>query len=149
MSSAAGFPAPDFSVAIGAEILLVTAVGGTGNTTWTVTRGQQGTTAAPAATGTAVTPAGGDVGGAAIAAVAASAHTAAASGLANDVSALIMRQLQVPGTGLTLLAVLTDPAFTGASDAITPAAWPGSSSPSNSSTSPPSWSAGCGWSPAT
>ena len=40
--------APNFSVAIGAEILLVTAVGGSGNTTWTVARGQQGTTAAAA-----------------------------------------------------------------------------------------------------
>ena len=119
-----GFPAPNFSVAIGSEILLVTAVGGTGNTTWTVVRGQQGTAAAAAATGAAVTPTGGDVNGSVIAAVAANAHTASASGLANDVSALILQQLQVPGTGLTLLAVLTDPAFTGSGSPLTPPNFP-------------------------
>ena len=119
-----GFPAPNFSVTIGSEILLVTAVGGTGNTTWTVARGQQGTTAAPAATGAAVTPTGGDVNGSVIAAVAANAHTASASGLANDVSALILQQLQVPGSGLTLLTVLTDPAFTGSSSPLTPTSFP-------------------------
>ena len=149
VASDAGFPAPSFSVVVGSEILLVTAVGGTGSTTWTVVRAQQGTTAAPATTGTAVTPTGGDVDGAAIAAVAASAHTASTSGLANDVSAILLQGLQVPGTGLTLLAVLTDPAFTSSGNAITPAASPASSWPSSSSTRPPSWSAGCGWWPAT
>ena len=57
-------------------------------------RAQQGTTAAPATTGTAVTPTGGDVDGAAIAAVAASAHTAGASGLANSVAPMLLRGLQ-------------------------------------------------------
>jgi hypothetical protein len=42
VASDAGFPGPDFSVAIGSEILRVTAVGGTGSTMWTVVRGQQG-----------------------------------------------------------------------------------------------------------
>jgi len=54
VASAAGFPAPGFAVLIGAEILQVTAVGGAGNTTWNVSRGQQGTTAAAAPAGTAV-----------------------------------------------------------------------------------------------
>lgn len=53
--SAGGFPSPYFPVSIGAEVLFVTAVSGSGNTTWTVLRGQQGTTAAAAAVGTTVT----------------------------------------------------------------------------------------------
>ena len=53
VASDAGFPPPNFSVHR-LEVLLVTAVGG-GNTTWTVSRGQQGTTAASAANGAAVT----------------------------------------------------------------------------------------------
>jgi hypothetical protein len=118
-----GFPDPGFTVTIGAEILLVSAVGGSGNTTWTVTRGQQGTTAAAAPVGTAVTPTGGDVNGAVIAALAANAHPPAAA-LANDVTALVLEQLNVPGTGLSLLAVLTDPAFPASSGALTPAAFP-------------------------
>jgi hypothetical protein len=65
-----------------------------------------------------------NVNGAAIAAVAANAHTASASGLANDVSALILQQLRVPGTDLTLLAVLTDPAFTASGSTITLASFP-------------------------
>lgn len=65
-----------------------------------------------------------NVNGAAIAAVAANAHTASASGLANDVSALILQQLRIPGTGLTLLAVLTDPAFTASGSTITLASFP-------------------------
>jgi fibronectin type 3 domain-containing protein len=124
VASDAGFPAPGFSVAIGSEILLITAVSGIGNTTWTVTRGQQGTTAAAAAIGASVTPTGGDVNGAAIAAVAANAHTSATQPLANDISALILQQLNVPGTPLTLLDVLTDPAFTGSASPLTPANFP-------------------------
>jgi hypothetical protein len=124
VASDTGFPAPDFTIAIGSEILLVTGVGGSGNTTWTVVRGQQGTTAAAAATGATVTPTGGDVNGVAIAAVAANAYALGASALANDVTALILQQLDVPGTGLSLLAVLTDPAFTGSSAAITQAGFP-------------------------
>ena len=125
VASDAGFPGPDFSVAIGSEILRVTAVGDIGSTVWTVVRGQQGTTAASAAVGTPV-----NVNGAAIAAVtaisavAANAHTARASGLANDVSALILQQLRVPGTALTLLAVLTDPAFTASGSSITQTSFP-------------------------
>ncbi|MGH3232422.1 MAG: neuraminidase-like domain-containing protein [Streptosporangiaceae bacterium] len=87
-------------------------------------RNQQGTTAAAATTGAAVTPTGDDVNGVATAAVAANAHTASASALANDVTALVLQQLDVPGTGLSLLAVLTDPAFTGSSAAITQANFP-------------------------
>jgi hypothetical protein len=44
-----GFPAPPFLINVGAEIMEVTAVGGSSNTTWTVTRAQQGTVASPAA----------------------------------------------------------------------------------------------------
>ena len=124
VASDVGFPTPNFLVAIGAEILLVTAVSGVGNTTWTVVRGQQGTAAAAAASGAAVTPTGADVNGSVITAVAANAHTSNTSGLANDVSALILNTLDVPGTGETLLAVLTDPAFTGSGNPITPTNFP-------------------------
>jgi hypothetical protein len=57
VASAIGFPAPSFYINIGAEVLLVTAFGGADNTTWTVMRGQLGTTAATAVIGAAVTPA--------------------------------------------------------------------------------------------
>jgi hypothetical protein len=49
VASDSGFPPAPFTINIGSEILQVTAVGGTGNTSWTVTRAQQGTVAAPAA----------------------------------------------------------------------------------------------------
>jgi hypothetical protein len=49
VASDSGFPAAPFTINIGSEILAVTAVGGVGNTSWTVTRAQQGTTAATAA----------------------------------------------------------------------------------------------------
>jgi hypothetical protein len=111
VSNDTGFPAAPFSVYIGSEILQVTGVSGAGNTTWTVLRGQQGTTAAAAAAGAAVTPTSGDLDGAVIAAVAANAHPTGGSALANDVSALILKGLQVPGTGKALIAVLEDPAF--------------------------------------
>ncbi len=124
VASNVGFPTPNFTVSIGAEILLVTAVSGVGSTTWTVVRGQQGTVAAAAASGAAVTPTGDDINGSVITTVAADAHTAAAAGLANDVSALILNTLDVSGTGKTLLAVLTNPAFTGSSNPITPANFP-------------------------
>ena len=39
VTSDAGFPSPNFYISIGSEVLLVTAVGGGGNTTWTVSRG--------------------------------------------------------------------------------------------------------------
>lgn len=118
------FPPPNFTAVIGSEIMLVTGVSGVGNTTWVVTRGQQGTTAAAAATGAAVTPTGADVNGAVISAVAANAHTAAATGLANDVSAFILNTLQVPLTSDTLLSVLIDPAFTSSTSPVTPASFP-------------------------
>ena len=51
VASDAGFPGPTFQVVIGAETLSVSAVGGTDNTTWTVLRGQVGTTASAAAAG--------------------------------------------------------------------------------------------------
>jgi len=56
-------------------------------------------------------PSGGDVNGSVIAAVAANAHRPADAPLVNDITALILQQLQVPGTVQTLLAVLTDPAL--------------------------------------
>ena len=118
------FPPGNFYVSIGPEILLVTAVAGVGNTTWTVVRGQQNTTASAAAGGSTVTPTGANLNGSVIAAVAANAHTASNSGLANDVTAIILNALQVPGTGQTLLSILTDPAFTGSSNPITPASFP-------------------------
>ena len=55
VASDTGFPSPSFSIAIGTEILLVTAVSGVGNTTWTVVRGQQGTATTTATSGAAVT----------------------------------------------------------------------------------------------
>jgi hypothetical protein len=57
VASAIGFPAPNFYVDINAEVLLVTAFNGADNTTWTVLRGQMGTTAAVAAIGDPVIPA--------------------------------------------------------------------------------------------
>jgi hypothetical protein len=119
-----GFPTPNFSVAIGPEILLVTAVSGTGNTNWTVLRGQQGTTPTAALIGATVTPTAGDLTGSIIAAVAANAHTANASPLANDVSALILNTLDVPGATQSLLTVLGDPAFTGSTNPITSTNFP-------------------------
>jgi hypothetical protein len=49
-------PSPALSVTIGSEIMQVTAASGANNTTWTVVRAQQGTTAALSSSGTAVTP---------------------------------------------------------------------------------------------
>jgi hypothetical protein len=119
VASDVGFPAPNFYVYIGSEILLVTAVSGAKNTTWTVVRGQQGTSAAAAASGAAVTPTAGDLNGAVIAAVAANAHSSANSPLANDVTALILQNLQVPGVGQSLLSVLMDPSLLAATGTIT------------------------------
>jgi len=124
VADATGFPPPNAYVSIGAEILLVTAAGGVGNTTWTVTRGQQNTTATAAPSGATVTPTGANLNGTVIAAVAANAHTATGSGLANDVSAIVLNTLQVPGTTQTLLAVLSDPAFTGSANPITATNFP-------------------------
>jgi hypothetical protein len=73
-------------------------------------------------------PSGGDVNGSVIAAVAANAHRPGDQGVGNDVTALILQNLQVPGTGQTLLAVLTDPALVaqpgGVFTPITPANFP-------------------------
>jgi len=113
VTSDINFPSPSFYIYIGSEILFVTAVSGASNTTWTVARGQQGTVAAAAASGAAVTPTSGDLDGSVIAAVAANAHTPSAAPLASDVTALILENLQVPGTGNTLLAVLEDPSLVG------------------------------------
>jgi hypothetical protein len=124
VANGSGFPSPSFSVAIGAEILLVTAVSGVGNTTWTVVRGQQGTTAALAASGTPVNPTGADLNGVVIAAAASNAHTATGAALANDVSALVLNTFEVPGTTSILLSLLADPAFTGSTLPIAPANFP-------------------------
>ena len=63
---------------------------------------------------------GGDVNGSVIAAIAANAHRPADAPVANDVTALIVQQLQVDGTGQTLLALLTDPALTAVVGGILP-----------------------------
>jgi len=114
----AGFPTTPFTVAIGSEILLVNAISGTNNTSWTVVRGQQGTTAASAAAGAAVTPTGADLNGVVVSAVAANAHTATGSALANDVSNFILNTFVIPGSTNSLLTVLTDPAFTSSTLAV-------------------------------
>lgn len=51
VASATGAPAPNFRIRIDNEIMLVTAVAGT---TWTVSRGQEGTTAAAHSSGATV-----------------------------------------------------------------------------------------------
>ena len=75
-----------------------------------------------------VAAAGVNIQGAAIAAVAANAHRPSDAGIANDVTALVLQTLQVPGTGRTLLSWLTDPALTtlvgGVLPTITQAAFP-------------------------
>ena len=81
------------------------------------------TTALGAVRQAILNPSGGDVNGSVIAAVAANAHRPADAGLANDVTNLILNQLQVPGAALTLLAVLTDPTMAGPAP-ITPANFP-------------------------
>jgi hypothetical protein len=119
VTAGGGFPSSNFSVYIGSEILLVTAVGGTGNTTWTVQRAQQGTTAAAAAKGAAVTPTSGDLDGAVVAAVAAKAVPTGGAPLAADVTATILSTLQVPGSGQSLLSVLEAPALVAATATLT------------------------------
>jgi hypothetical protein len=64
------------------------------------------TTALTAVRQAMLNPSGGDVDGSVIAAI------AAQLGLANDVTAFLVQQLDVPGTAKTLLATLTDPALT-------------------------------------
>ena len=124
VASDTGFPAPSFYVYIGSEILQVTGTSGTGNTTWTVARGQQGTIAAAAAAGAAVTPTSGDMDGAVIAAVAANAYPAGGLPLANDVTALILETVALPGSGKTLLALLEEPALVAPTGTITIAGTP-------------------------
>ena len=124
VANGSGFPPPNFSVMIGAEILLVNGVGGVGNTTWSVLRAQQGTAGAIAASGAVVTPTGEDLNDAVISAVAVNAHATTTTGLANDVTDFILNTFQVPGTASSLLAVLTDPAFTSSSSPITAATFP-------------------------
>ena len=119
VASATNFPAPNFYVYIGAEILLVTAVGDPNNKTWTVARAQLGTTAAAAAAGTTVTPTAGDLNGVVIAAVAANAHGSGTTPIANDVAALILQNWNLPGTAQSLLATLMDPALLNATATIT------------------------------
>ena len=111
VASDAGFPTAAFYVYIGSEIVQVNATSGTGNTTWTVLRGQQGTTAVAAAIGASVTPTSGDMDGAVIAAVAANAYPTGASPLANDVTALILETVDLPSAGKSLLSVLEEPSL--------------------------------------
>jgi hypothetical protein len=76
---------------------------------WTTTTGITDagiTTALTAVRQAILNPSGGDVNGSVTAAV------AGQLGLANDVTAFLVQQLDVPGTAQTLLAVLTDPALT-------------------------------------
>ncbi|HEY4088381.1 MAG TPA: neuraminidase-like domain-containing protein [Bryobacteraceae bacterium] len=68
-------------------------------------------------------PSGGDVNGSVIAAVAANAHRPADSVIANDVTAAVVQAVQVPLTGKTILAVLTDPSM-GSSTPIDAASFP-------------------------
>jgi hypothetical protein len=86
------------------------------------------TTALEAVRSAMLNPSGGDVAGSVVAAVAANAHHAGDAPLANDVTAHIVQQLQVPGTGQSLLAWLTAPAIVaqpgGAFRPITPANFP-------------------------
>ena len=124
VANAANFPPANFYISIGSEILQVTAMGGVGNTSWTVVRGQQSTTAAPALAGATVVPIGPNLNGSVVAAVAANAHTAGGTALANDVTAIILSTLQVQGTGVSLLSLLTDPAFTGSATSISTANFP-------------------------
>jgi hypothetical protein len=126
VTSDTGFPAPNFYAYIGSEIVQVTAVGGTGNTTWTVVRAQQGTVAAVAVQGTTITPTTGDLNGTVISAVAAGAHSSTNSPLTSDVAALILQTINVPVVNQPLLAVLMDPSLLPATGSIviggTPAA---------------------------
>ena len=124
VASAADFPPTNFYISMGSEILQVTAMGGVGNTSWTVVRGQQNTTAAPATTGATIVPTGPNLTGSVIAAVAANAHSASGAGLANDVAAIILNTLQVQGTAESLLSLLTDPLFTASSIPISTANFP-------------------------
>ena len=70
------------------------------------------TTALVAVQQAIVASAGINTAGAVIAAVAANGHRPADPGLANDVTALVLQTLLVPGLGQTLLTVLTDPSLT-------------------------------------
>jgi hypothetical protein len=124
VANGSGFPVPPFTVAIGSEILLVTAISGTGNTSWTVVRKQQGTAAAPAASGASVKPTGADLNGVVVSAVAANAHTSTGAALANDVSGFILNTFVVPGSANSLLTVLTDPAFTSSTLPVTATNFP-------------------------
>jgi hypothetical protein len=115
-----GFPAPNFYVYIGTEILLVTAIGGANNTTWIVSRGQQGTTATTAPVGASVTPTADDLNGAVIATVAANAYAFGSAPVSNAVAARILQTLELPpAAGPTLLEILMDPAVLAATGALT------------------------------
>jgi hypothetical protein len=60
VADATEFGPPNFNVSINSETLLVTAVSGVGNATWTVSRGQNGTDAASAPAGSFVVDSGFD-----------------------------------------------------------------------------------------
>jgi hypothetical protein len=86
------------------------------------------TTALGAVRQAILNPNGGNVNGSVIAAVAANAHRPTDTPLANDVTAMVLQQLQMAGTGQTLLALLTDPSLVaqtgGVFTPITPANFP-------------------------
>ena len=124
VSNANGFPPPGFFISVGSEVMQVTAMAGAGNTSWTVVRGQQNTIASASDAETTVTTTGGNLNGSIISAMAANAHTVRTSGIANDASAVILNTLVLPGTGLSLLRLLADPAFTGSTNPVTPANFP-------------------------
>ena len=121
VASDTGFPAPNFYIYIGSEILLVTAVGGSGNAVWTVARGQQGTTpAASVPTGTSVTPTAGDLeDNAVVPAMAANAHSSTNSPLNSDVTQTMLEQLNAPGGAQSLLSTLLNPSLLAATGTIT------------------------------
>ena len=128
VASDTGFPAPPFYAYIGTagsqEIIQITTVGGAGGATWTVTRGQQGTAASAYASGAPVAPTPGDTPGVIVAAVAANAHNANGSPLANDVTNAILTTLTLPASTRTLLQALSDTTFLSSSTSPTPSAFP-------------------------
>ena len=124
VASDTGFPPAPFYVSIGSEIVQVTAISGAGNATWTVVRGQQNTSAQAAPAGAYVTTTGANINGTVISTVAADAHTPSGTGLASDVTAVVLSGITLPGSTRTLLAVLADPAFTASAGAVTAANYP-------------------------
>jgi hypothetical protein len=71
-----------------------------------------------------VTTTGANINGTVISTTAADAHTPSGTGLAADVTAVVLSGITLPGSTRTLLAVLVDPAFTASAGAVTAANYP-------------------------